>query len=474
MKLLNNKNFNRLPLVFLLLKLYKILKESFFVYIFFLSIFNLLNFTYIKSYVIVLFILVFRILNAFFYWISFRYKISHLGIEIKKGIINTSSNYISIEKIKEVNEHKTLLYRLINGSMIYIYTDEQGKDGKVKLDYVSSVEAQRIKKVLNKDENLEWSDEKSYTYISSRKDMLISSISPISILMFTLFLQSILENLDKYLHLKLPLQSYNEILKNNIILISIFILLYFIISCLYIYIRTYMRFGEYKLSHNQKEIFIEKGFVNKSNLILSKDRIQALVIKWSLIHKIFGIMKIEVITSNDENDDENNLKSNLLVPFIHKRHISSLLSELLPDFDINIKLCKLHKITLINKILVPTAFLTLIYLVIDKFLKSFELIYIVFALLVILGKFLEGLFSKYYFNSRCIYYKKSNLITTLTIIPTYRIEEYRLNQNYIQRQLGLFSYEFIIREGPFKRLKILNIPLKNNHSHIQKMLKIFK
>lgn len=461
----DNRGYRKLNFIYLALKLFKIFRETFFIYIFTVSVFKFMNFFLINPLVLVIILLLIRINKLVLYWISFEYKVDNSGISIKKGILNISSNHIPISNIKEVNQHTPFLYKLMNGCMLFIYTDTNNQDGKIQLDFVSLKEASEIVKTLDRDIDVNHDSFKykqyNYSYIASKKDMFFSSISPISPLIFAMFIYSLIDNLNKYFHLNWKVQSLIDLFKYNFWLLVLLAVPYFLLSCVYIYIRTYLKFGEYKLFHNKEEIFIEKGTYNKSHLIISKDRIQALIIKWNLIQKIFGIAKVEVITSSDENEDENNFKSNILIPFAQKNQINNLINEISPYFNVDVKLKNISRITVLSKILYSFCILGIIGWLIHNFLHSFELIYILFAILVVLGKIMEGLRSKYLYNNNNIYYKKSNLVTTLTVIPKFNIEEYKYTQNFLQRYIKLFSLKIVIKKAPYTKIKIANIPIED-------------
>ncbi|MCD8827227.1 PH domain-containing protein [Staphylococcus gallinarum] len=469
---MNKNKYSRLPLIFLLYLMFKTFKESLFIYLFILSIFKFINIDFTLGNSIVIVYITVRLIKNYMNWLGFKYKVDYLGISVAKGIINKSSIYIPLRNIKEVNEHRPFFYRLINCSALYIYTDNNKEDGKIILDLIELKEVIRIMNILKSTNHTiknNFSENEQYSYITSKKEMLISSISPINILIFSIFIYSVLENIDKYLHFKIPIKTVLILLKNNFFLTALLCLPYFALSCIYIYIKTYLKFGEYKVLNTDKEIIIKKGMVNKSNITISKNRIQAVVVKWSLIQKLFGIVQVELITSSDESENENGLKSNLLTPFISKKALNTLLPELFPNLDLNIDLHKLPKISVIFKACSSFIILLIIYFFINKFLNPIKTIYITIAILIIIGKTLEGLFSKYK-HTQNIYYKKTNLISSLIIIPSQKVEEFRYTQNYLQRQLNLFSMNIVIRENPAKTIKIMNIPViddtDNKRKHI--------
>lgn len=462
---MTKNNFSSLNGMYLVFKSFKIFRETFFLVIFLITITKFFHLQSTYAYLIAILILIFRISKTLLYWLSFKYKVNNLGIEIRKGIFNPSSNYISIENIKEINEHRPFLYRLINASMLYIYTDDNKKDGKIQLEFITTKNAKDIiKKLKNISNEQTQNDNYSYSYICSKKEMFISSLSPINILLFSLFVFSIVDNLNKYFKISISLDVYLSLLKNNLWILIVTIIPYFFLSSIYMYIKTFLKFGNYKLLDNNDEIIIKKGIINKSEVTLSKARIQGLTVKWSLIQKFCGIVKIEVITSKNENDDENKLKSDLLLPFIYRKNAKILIKEILPQFNLDFNLNKLHKITVCRKIFVSAIILSIINIVISHYLNSFKLLSVLISFLIFTGKILEGLFSEYKYNNN-IYYKKANLVTSLVIIPKHRIEEYNYTQNFIQRKLNLLTLKTIIRQSPTKKIKIFNIPIQKKEAN---------
>ncbi|MDU9310928.1 PH domain-containing protein, partial [Staphylococcus pseudintermedius] len=266
--------------------------------------------------------------------------------------------------------------------------------------------------------------------------------------------------LKKYLKIDFDLLDFwNQALSSTIFLL-LFLIIYMFLGIVFNYMKTLLTYGNHKVQISDKNIQIQKGVLKYTQETITKERIQALIIKSSLIQRFFNITKVEIISNKGEKNSEK-VVTNVIFPFVHKNNLEILLFKLLPDFNSNLKLKKISKKSILFKLSRPIIVLIPIYYLVKLFFPVFLKIYTLLFIIIILGQLISGLFTKYSLNSDYIVFRKFNIVTNMYIIPNKNIEEFSYTQSFMHRCMKLSNLKLIIRRPSRKYININDISIED-------------
>ncbi|WP_317906755.1 PH domain-containing protein, partial [Bacillus subtilis] len=91
-----------------------------------------------------------------------------------------------------------------------------------------------------------------------------------------------------------------------------------------------LKYANFTVVRKEKEIVISRGLIEKHQITIPLQRIQAIKIKESLIRQPFGLAAVTIVSAGGNVLEED--KSAVLFPIISKKMIKQRLGELIPDY----------------------------------------------------------------------------------------------------------------------------------------------
>lgn len=91
-----------------------------------------------------------------------------------------------------------------------------------------------------------------------------------------------------------------------------------------------LKYANFTVVRKEKEIVISRGLIEKQQITIPLQRIQAIKIKESLIRRPFGLAAVTIVSAGGNVLEED--KSAILFPIISKKIINQRLGEFIPDY----------------------------------------------------------------------------------------------------------------------------------------------
>lgn len=479
--------YQKLPTLWVVFKILKSLKDTFFftMFLYLLSSFKFtpLSFAHVKWIVFVF--SVYKIISVLLRWRYFGYAFDYRGVYVTSGKFTRKHKYIAFENVQGINEITPFFYRLFGMTMLLLNTGVEDEVGSIRLDMLSEDEVERIKKTLvitdpkvsqqgsegnlsHRKDNLNNLYSKN-EYEISNEEILMGSISSFKMVLFFTFLYSIYEKVKSIFSLEFKVDTIFSLFLSTWWMLLLGILVIISSSIIYGIFNTYILYGNLRVISNEFRIYIEKGLLNKTEISIPKNKIQAINIRYSFIQRLVGLVQVKVISAN-ESEDTDVPTSNTLFPFIKKERASHTIEGMLIDFKISKKVTLTPRLSMIPK-LVRTSYIWLICpFVIYIIYPSFVFIVTLIASYVLINQIIQGIYNGYSIDNHSFQFRKSSLVTNVYIIPQSKIVELKVSQTLLQRFLNLSSIILITRESPSKTIKVLDIPVGVS----RRMLNIFK
>ncbi|WP_410981611.1 PH domain-containing protein [Bacillus cereus] len=301
-----------------------------------------------------IFIVGFVLILAIFSFVKWYFKVYWIEnniLHIKQGVFVKKESYLNKERVQTISTASNIIYQLFELTKLKIETAGGGSEPEVTLAGIKEEEAKELIALLNKVEAVKPLKEEeglrqepnTTVYQLTAKEILLASITSGQFgLLFSglFFLYTQFDNvLPKWLIDKV--ESY---VKDN----SIYELLYMgailiVISWVISTIGYALKHANFTVERNGNEIRISQGLLEKKEMVLKLNRIQALTMKEGILRQPFGYcsLEVEVIQSIDTKD-----MNVILHPLMKKKDVQQLLTYLDLPYEMEEEIVHLPKAAL--------------------------------------------------------------------------------------------------------------------------------
>lgn len=413
--------------------------------------------------------MIYRIITILLEWKNSTYLFTDKNLELITGRLISNKRYITLNRIQSVQQHTSFLHRLFNLTSLIITTGTTGDNATVKLEMIKKDEAEQIQLQLNEQtltkDDIQAENEttvrshptRTEHYKMSFKEIVIISVTSLYFLASIPIVLSIYFKIVEFFSLDVYTNQLFLFLKQSFILIGIVIIIAIIVLTLIGIIITYIRYGHYTVSSNYDYIYITRGIFTKTSFSIPKDKVNGISIKKGFIRRMFNIVEVELVIVGDLLD-ENELKTNILFPFISEHRARHLLPEILPTFNINETMNRLPSEALFLILIRPSYFLVFITVLVLFFWPEYWFIPLALLLLIIGSRVLEYKRTSYNVINNDIQIQTGSFSTTLFITRREKIDQFTIDQSFIQQRLGIASISITTRGQPIYNVQLLNIP----------------
>ncbi|WP_227995025.1 PH domain-containing protein [Oceanobacillus sp. CFH 90083] len=289
------------------------------------------------------------LLFSFLSWFRFTYQLEEDQLRIERGILIRKKRTLSKHRIQSIDLSQNVIHRIFGLTKVAIETAGNDSSTDAALSAVIMQDGTMLhdelkyKKQLPEAEQLEAAeaanterDEPDEGSVPKRKitiqALLITGSTSASFgILIGLFgvAFSQVETL-------IPDQFYDDATRwilslgmQIIIALAIIVVLFlWLFSILYTVIRDW----NFTITRYEKELFITRGLLEKKQTTIPLKRIQAVGIKESPVHQLFGFARpyVEIASGETNNSQEVNT---IIFPLLRKKEFTAFLGEFLPEYN---------------------------------------------------------------------------------------------------------------------------------------------
>ncbi|QGH35855.1 PH domain-containing protein [Gracilibacillus salitolerans] len=420
-------------------------------------------------------------------WFVETYEWEERTFQIKKGLFVKHTSTIPFSKIQNVTRHTTLFHKLFGLTSLTFETAMDGDDDAITFQVVSkqhaafllelvNVEESQVPKLEKKEqdqheEEVNEAENKVETdhvihFEPTNQDLLKASFTSLSFLaiipivtgMYD-FIEPLLPDSDQY-------QGVLYQIINSRWLIIMLSIIAVVIAIIIGIVRTFSRYGKYRISSSATHIYIERGLLDETHFAIEKQRIQGLEIEQKLLKRIFGLAEVKLISSASPQSEDYAVSVNSLYPFLPIKRAYQLMEALLPDYHVEESMNRLTKTSLYMKLIKPSWF----WIVVTAGLFYFKptifqidaawwLLSLLLLLIVIANRILDYLHTKYLISDDQLQWWHGGLTSRMFITKRRRVIEMSYSQSILQRIFKLVSISTMNRSTPTRIETINDVPL---------------
>ncbi|MDQ0484970.1 PH domain-containing protein [Guptibacillus hwajinpoensis] len=282
-------------------------------------------------------LLVFTLVNGVMGWLFYTYQIQNNELRIHQGFIFRKKRFIPRERIQSIDFSQGVIQRLFGLVKVQIETAGGGGEPEVVMPALRRLDAERLKEELyDKKSTIEEVDEEVapvLMYKLTWRQLLIAASTSGGIGVVLSFVAAIGSQLDDLIPDEFYTRATETILDATIPLILITVAFILILSWIFSVAGTVLKYGGFVLSRQENDLLIHRGVLEKRQLTIPVQRIQAIRVVEGLLRQPFGYAAIYVESGGGGGKDEQ--FSTVLYPLMKRKHIKSFLEEVLPEIPIH-------------------------------------------------------------------------------------------------------------------------------------------
>lgn len=479
----------RYHLLHMLFDLWKLVKNSFF-FMIYLFVIKLGSESIFITYGRIIFILGFglTLLSIILKWFTHKYELDERSFHLYKGIFSKSERTIPFSKIQNVNRHTSLFHRVFKVTSIRFETGMTGGDAAVKFDVISLLEADRMElhitnvvrdklvtihpcaaaiEVSSKMDEENVNSERVLHFKPTKKDILKASITSLSFLVLIPLIGSLYFKINEIFHVEEETEGIFSFIMSSWWMVMTIIIVLVIVSVIFGIVRTFFIYGKYEISSDRDRIYITKGIIDETTFSISKEKVQAIEIKQSIMKRMLRLAEVKLTSAGSLSSGEETLQINSLYPFLPIERAYTMVSEILPSYEVKEEMTRLSKKSFWVRMCRPSWLWIIATVVLYYFKPSFleveQAWWILSAALFIIIyvlRMLDFFKTRYILNNHFIQFKKGSLTTYLFVSKRDKIIEVNVTRNIIQKMLGLASIRTINRAKPVHHAGVDDVPLE--------------
>jgi putative membrane protein len=410
--------------------------------------------------VIVFFILIYGIIS----WYRFTYRVEDGELRIEHGVFVKKKRYIPIERIQSINVTSGLIQRMFGLVKLQIETAGGGFEAEAVLSAISKDEASRLQKVIANYKNEQHEVEGQIQvpiYKMSGKELLIaaSTSGRIGVVLSAVF--AFLSQFDEFIPFEELFDKFQQIHNLTFVFIAFMIIAGLVIVWLAAIIGTVIQYGQFTLEKRENELHISRGLIEKRQIILPLERIQAVRITENLLRQPLGYATVYVESAGSAAEKETDF-STVLFPLVKREKIKDLLETFTPDYAYSIPINPIPRRALSRYILRSFLPVLAIVILISIFLKPWGL----FSILILPLSILFG-YLRYRDTGWGVYEQKLVLrfrffTRTTAILQRKRIQVFEKSQSFFQRRQQLATIRAsVVSRFIGKSFKVTDVDLQD-------------
>ncbi|MBM7605144.1 putative membrane protein [Metabacillus crassostreae] len=408
---------------------------------------------------------VFTIISIVLKWSTIRYEITNDTIIIYEGIFIKKQRHIAFSRIHNHTSNTNFVHRWFKLTSLKLDTGTTGDHSAIEFPVITIEERKRILSKLDGKQDSE-QDEKekrmnpltgrTVHFQSTKKDLIRASFTSLSFLAIFPLLSAIYFNLAEYFQIEDTAENALDYLFIHWWILIILFIFALAISIVIGFFKTSMKYGNYVISDNQEQIFIEKGIGNFTSFSIQKNRVQAVIVEQTLLKRILGLASIKLIsTSSFEGDDQ---ETSSLYPFMPKHKAYEILHKMLPNYYIEEHMERFPTKVLWLKLLRP-YYLTIFTIIgLYFFKKEWLWISAIIFTLSILLRVLDYLFTSYIRHGNTVQIRKGGLTNSTFVTHRERIQQITVKHSWLQRQFGVATLLFSNKAKPLYESELYGVP----------------
>ncbi|MET1031576.1 PH domain-containing protein [Domibacillus tundrae] len=396
--------------------------------------------------------ILFSMIGAVLTWWTFRYEFREQTLHVHNGIFVKSERHVPLERIQNAHRHTSFFHKLFRMTSLSLETG--GDEASVKLDMILLREADGIEQMLN--EEME-EDTRTVHFSVTSRELFKASFTSFSFFAIIPILASVYFTIDEFFKLGGLTREVADYVMAALWLLVPIIFAFFVFGAAAGIITTYLRYGNFKIMSDEERIYLKKGVLNETLFTITKEKVQAVKWKQSLLKRWFGLVEVELISAGNTGEEE--LETNSLFPFLPVGEAARIVEELLPEYKIEMEMEKLPREALWIKLMRPSYLWMIATIILLWWQPAYWYGSPILLMLLLFGRWLEFKQARYLINGSFLQMKSGIFTTELLVTTREKIQEIDVKEGLLQQKWNLSTIRIANRAKPVHYAAMMDVPV---------------
>ncbi len=283
--------------------------------------------------------LVLYVIGAILSWLRFSYTVHNDELRIEQGIFYRRKTYIPLERIQSMQISAGIVQRVFGLVKLEVQTAGGGNQAEATLSAIARKEASRLQNTLRPAvATLDSPAEETRQDLERSlgiKGLMVAATTSNGIGVVLVGGLALLSQVNQYV----PDEDIYTRIGNYLVsfadqpgliyLLAIFLLL--LLAWLLSIIGTVISMGGFSISRLEDRLLVERGLIEKRQINIPLNRIQAVKISAGILRQPFGLATIYVISAGHGDKGSN---ATLIFPLLTNKGLLEFLQTFLPEYSL--------------------------------------------------------------------------------------------------------------------------------------------
>lgn len=279
-----------------------------------------------------------------FGWLLFTYRVVGDELQINKGILIRKKLYLTKDRIQVIDITEGILQRMFGLVKVEVKSAGSGTESAT-ISAITREEAEELRSVLRGEStssiqsiDIEHDFEvetiakaPSQVWHLPGKDLLLAALTSGNFGVIASILGAVSGQLEEFINVENIEYITRNIpgLDNTSVYFALFLFI-FIVSYVLSFIGVILKYSDFKIEKNDKELTITSGLLERKHITVPFNRIQAVRFVEGVLRQPFGFGMLYAESAGYEK--QNQEKSIVLLPFVKKEYLEEFFSEFLNEY----------------------------------------------------------------------------------------------------------------------------------------------
>lgn len=284
--------------------------------------------------------LVIILISGFLHWNYFTFYVVGKELRIEYGVFVKKKRYIPFERIQSLDLTEGIFHRPFRLVKVKIET-AGGVEAEGELTAISKTVAEDLKRyiVQKKNEQMESEEvmeelepvqEEIYRITNKQLAILASTSGGVGVIISAIF--AFLSQFEELIPYNKIYDHIQQFITSSLALISIIIFVVFVFLWILSLFITLLKYANFTLSKTKDDLIITRGLIEKKQITIPLQRIQAVKITESMLRQPLNLVSVSLISAGGSFNDVE-AASVLAVPLFKKKDLPILLNEVVPEYE---------------------------------------------------------------------------------------------------------------------------------------------
>lgn len=277
-------------------------------------------------------------------WLRFSYRLEEGELRIEYGLLVRKKRYIPYDRIQSLDFSEGILHRPFGLVKVKVETagSSGAADAEAVLTAITKEEANRIQEVIaqakgklvekaldREVDNLAEHVEEKVIYNITSKELLLLATTSGGVGVVLSAMVAFLTQLDDLIPYESAYREVERMISNGIVIIAVLVFLGFLVAWVVALIGTMVKYAQFTVKKTEREIIISRGLLEKRQITIPLNRIQAVRISENILRQPLGLCSVYLISAGGSVRNTEGAKV-LLLPAVKKAQVAHILRDYLP------------------------------------------------------------------------------------------------------------------------------------------------